>query len=62
MHVAAAMPDDAATISGPTRPLCDAAASNDKASDDPMKQAQAVADETEAAILALLQAANVEKR
>ena len=30
--------------------------------EDPMKQAQAIADETEEAILALLQAANVEKR
>ena len=62
MHVAAATTDEAAVISGPDRPLCDAAASNAKASDDPMKQAQAIADETEEAILALLQAANVEKR
>jgi hypothetical protein len=58
---AVAETDTLAAIPEPTKPM-QVPFRNSMDIEDPMKQAQAIADETEEAILALLQAASVEKR
>ena len=58
------VPADASTLV-PDSPMCDSsekASGTDAIGDEPAEQARQIADETEAAILALLQAANVERR
>ena len=61
MPEAVAETDTLAAIPEPTKPMQEPFR-NSMDIEDPMKQAQAIADETDEAILALLQAANVEKR